>query len=246
MQNTIATLLLIGALLGGAGARAQPLIADLSDHLITITSNYSGTKLLLFGSREGEGDVVVVVRGPAQALVVRRKDRVAGVWVNRSSLAFRKVPGFYAVAASRPLGEFATEALLARLGIGTAYLALKPEGEVDDAAEAPFREAVIRNMRRAGLYRAQTGKVTWLGGRLFRTEIAFPANVPVGNYTAEVYLIEANEVVSAQNTPLFIRKTGIERAVFDYAQEQPLLYGIAAVVIAIAMGWLASVVFRRA
>ena len=54
---------------------AQAVVADLSDHLIAVTAGFSGTKLLLFGATDGEAaDGIIVVRGPAEQVVVRRQD----------------------------------------------------------------------------------------------------------------------------------------------------------------------------
>ena len=89
-------------------ARAQALVADLSSHLIAITAGFAGTELLLFGATEGEGDVVVLVRGPDSDVAVRRKARVAGIWLNTESLSFANVPSYYRVASSKPLDEGAT------------------------------------------------------------------------------------------------------------------------------------------
>lgn len=226
-------------------ARAEPLVADLSSHLITITSSYTGIDRLLFGTIEEDGEVVVVIRGPAQPVVVRRKQRLGGIWVNRGAVRFDGVPGYYAVAATRPLAEIASETLLARHEIGVEYLRLEADKGREEAEAEPFRQAIARNMRRAALYPRELGKVTWLGSRLFRTEIHFPANVPAGNYTAVIYLIRENEVISAQTTPLFIRKTGIERRIFENAHERPFWYGLFAVLLAMVAGGLAAVIFRK-
>ncbi len=227
-------------------AAAQPLVADLSNHLITITSNYTGTDLVLFGTIEQDGDIVVVVRGPRQPLVVRRKEQLAGVWLNRDPVRFEGVLGFYALAATRPIYDIASEPLLARLEIGTEHIRFKTASGLDDSVLEPYRKAIVRNMKRVALYPEQVGKVTWLGKRLFRTEVHFPANVPPGNYSAEVYLIQEFGVTTAQTTPLFVRKRGVQRAIFDYAWAHPFWYGVFAVLLAMAAGWLAAQIFRRA
>ena len=96
-----AAALLLALLLACArDAAAQPLVADLSSHEISITTGFSGTELLLFGATEGEGDIVVVVRGPAGPATVRRKSRVLGIWINTDSVRFEGVPSFYRVASS--------------------------------------------------------------------------------------------------------------------------------------------------
>jgi uncharacterized protein (TIGR02186 family) len=230
---------------GGAAAQESPLVTDLSSHLISITSSFTGTDLLLFGATEERGDVIVVVRGPQQPLVIRRKTRVLGIWVNRNSVRFSNVPGYYAVAANRPISEIASATLLARLQIGTENLRLNPVKRIDETDLLPYRDAVVRAKVRDGLYQENAGRVVFLGPKLFRVRIGFPAKVPVGTYQAEVYLVRDDQVISAQATPLFINKSGAEREIFDFAHQQPIAYGAIAVFLALAAGWLAATFFRR-
>ncbi len=201
---------------------------------------------MLFGATEGGGDVVVVVRGPPEDLVVRRKSRIGGIWVNRAAIAFTDVPSYYAVASTRPLDEALSESQRRRLQIGARYLAMRPSGTTADEAEiALYREALTRNKERERLFQELPGTVAFLDSTLFRTTLHFPANAPVGRYSAEVYLIRDGQIITAQSTPLFISKSGVERALFDFAKRRPAIYGILAVLLAALAGWLASVVFRR-
>lgn len=227
---------------------AQDLVADLSDHVIAINTGFTGTKVLLFGATEGEGDVAVVVRGPADRATVREKDRVAGIWLNHASMKFSGVPGFYAVASSKPLEQLAAPNVLERAGIGLKYLQLAvsdDDREAGPEAIAAFRDALIRGQQRDGLYVTDTGQVSFLSGRLFRTRIDFPANVPTGQYQVEAYLFRGGQVVDAQTTPLIVGKVGLGAEIYEFAQSEPALYGLAAIIVAVAAGWLASVVFRR-
>src|SRR5271155_5038835 len=83
-------------------ASAKPLVADLSQYRIEIDSSFTGTRLLLFGSRNDIGDIVIVVRGPERKFTVRRKERIAGVWMNHRERHFDDVPAYYAIATSKP------------------------------------------------------------------------------------------------------------------------------------------------
>lgn len=229
-----------------AGA-AEPLVADLSDHRIQITTGFTGTEVLLFGAIEQEGDVVVVVRGPPETLSVWRKDRYAGIWLNDKRVDFEGVPSFYAVGSNRILQEIADESVLSRHQIGVDHLRFEAKGlSRDDALYILFRRALIRNMQLAGLFAIDIDKVTFLGARLFRAELYFPANVPTGIYDVEVFLLRDGQVVSAQNTPLFVSKAGVDAWVFAFAHQWPKLHGIIAVLAALLAGSLAAYVFRRA
>jgi uncharacterized protein (TIGR02186 family) len=226
---------------------AQALIADLSSHLIAITTGFSGTEVVLFGTTDGPGDVAVVVLGPRGRVVVRRKDRVGGLWINRATMAFKQVPGYYALATSRPLSGLAARPVLARHEIGLENLPLVPELGPAAAGEAlsAFREALVRNKQRLGLYEARPAAVSFLGERLFRTTIPFPSNVPIGTYTVWVFLIRDGDVITAQATPLSVSKLGLSAEVFDFAQQRPALYGLAAVFGAGMIGWAAARLFGK-
>lgn len=224
----------------------EPLLADLSKNLIQITTGFTGTEVLLFGTVEEAGDVVVVVRGPDQTVPVWRKDRYGGIWINDTKVVFRRVPSFYAVGSNRPLLEVAEESVLKRRQIGVANLRLEAVDLDPDGAEYfLFRQALIRNKQLQGLFAIDVDKVDFRGGRLFRTRLNFPANVPTGDYQVEVILLRDGQEVSAQQHFLFVSKAGLGAAVFSFAHRQPSLYGILAVVAALLAGLSAAYMFRK-
>lgn len=239
-------LLALGA--GSMPARAQdndPLVADLSDHLVAITTGFSGATVLLFGAVDGDGDVVVVVRGPSRPEVIRRKDRILGIWINRARAVVQDAPVYYRVVSTRPLDQIASPQVLDRHQIGEHHLTLRLRRDDPAASDADYLNGFLRLKEKTGLYGERPGAISVLSGRLFRTSVDFPANVPTGTYLAEVYLMRGGEVVWAQTTPLIISKTGIGAEVFDFANRQAPLYGVVAILLAASAGWLAAVAFRR-
>jgi uncharacterized protein (TIGR02186 family) len=246
MKARLLIIVLAALALMPAQARAQALVADLSDHLIAITAGFSGTDVLLFGATEGEGDVIVMLRGPEMPVVVRRKSRNAGIWINSERIIFSGAPAFYRVASSRPLDEMTTAALRTRHQIGIDQLRMQAQRTLTPDKFNRFREGLLRNKMREDLYSAETGRVSFLGPRLFRTKIYLPANVPPGSYTVEVLLVRNNQVIAAQTTPMFVSKTGIGAEVYDFAHRQAAVYGLLAVLIAVTAGWAAGTIFRKA
>jgi uncharacterized protein (TIGR02186 family) len=246
-----ATALLLVVLVAGIAsiraAWAQSLVADLSNHLIAINTGFVGTDVVLFGAVDGPGDVAVVVQGPPTEVMVRRKARVAGIWINAASMEFQQVPSFYSVATNRPLEQIIGDAVLARHEIGLGHLRLAPlsPGRASPDRIREFREALIRNKQEEGLYGKALGQVAFLGERLFRTNVYFPANVPTGAYTVSVFLIRDGDVVSAQTTPLTVSKVGFSAEIFEFAMRQSTFYGISAIIFAVAAGWLAGAIFRK-
>jgi uncharacterized protein (TIGR02186 family) len=227
-------------------ARADGLVADLTSHLIAITTGFTGASVVLFGATDGPGDVIVAVRGPDREITVRRKSRVAGIWVNTRELTFANVPSFYAVAASRPMAEILSPATAAFYRLGVANLRLAASTPAPPVVVDVFRNALERAQQQAGLFSERMGKVDFLGERLFRTTITFPANVPTGTYLVEVFLVRDKDVVGGQTTPLVVSKVGVDATVFEFSVRQPGFYGAIAVLTAVVAGWLASLPFRGA
>ena len=246
MKRFLFSLLLVTGLTGAA--RGEDLVSGISQDIIEITSNYTGTDIVVFGAIErpqgAQGRAIaVVVRGPSTLLTVRRRDRVAGVWVNRDSAKFDAMPSSYYLASTEPMDRIAPPRVLTRHGIGAEYLQPAAVGSHHDAR--PFKEAALRHLKQDGLYKEAPGTIDFLSETLFRTRIPVPSAVARGQYNVEVYLLRDGEVVSAQSTPLFIDQTGIERRLFNLAHNAPLAYGLICVFMAILLGWISSVLFRR-
>jgi len=228
----------------GAPARGADIVADLTSHLIAIGSGFTGESVVLFGAIEGPGDVIAVVRGPTRDMTVWRKGKVAGIWVNAESVTFGNVPSFYTVAASQPLDEALRPGTAALYRIGTANLKLDEKSPAAPERARRFADALVREQQLAGLFGASPVKISFLGERLFRTTLAFPANVPTGSYLVEVFLVRDRDVVGAQTIPLVVSKVGLDAAVSDFATRQSAIYGAIAVATALVAGWLASLPFR--
>jgi uncharacterized protein (TIGR02186 family) len=227
-----------------AAQSQPPIIADLEPYLIKVTTGFAGTDLLMFGTTDGPGDVILVVRGPIRNLAVRRKQQIAGIWVNADKVTFGDVPTFYAATSSRPLNEILPESALDSQQIGVERLHLgtvKAERETDIDE---FRAALIRNKQRQGLFAPDVAKVTFLEQRLFRAKVHFPDNVPTGNYAIDFLLVRDGEIVSAQGRTLSISKIGIGADIFEFAHEESVAYGLLAIFGALMAGWVAHLVFR--
>jgi uncharacterized protein (TIGR02186 family) len=243
-MNRVIWLSCLALALAAGPARSDAVVADLSSHLIAITGGFSGTSVVLFGATEGGADVIAVVRGPEREMTVWHKGKIAGVWINAESMTFTNVPSFYAVAASRPLEEVLSPEAAALYRVGAANLKLESKPPATGERVQRFAKALVDEQQRAGLIGTRTGKIAFLGERLFRATLAFPANVPTGSYLIEVFLVRDHDVVGAQTTPLRVEKVGIDAEVSDFARREAALYGAIAVLTAVVAGWLSSLPFR--
>jgi uncharacterized protein (TIGR02186 family) len=235
----------------------EHLVVALSSHRVQINSSFAGTELVLFGSVERDAqtvartrgyDIVVKVSGPPQTEVTRRKERVAGIWVNVESRTFLDAPSFLAFLSNRPINDLAGPEVLRRNQVGLDNILLPQliSGDIGDVPpNDPFRAAFLRLNRQHGLYREAPDAVTFLTPTLFRAVIALPANIPTGTYVVDVKLLADGVVLGSSNSAIEVQKVGFEQFVATSAREHGLLYGLATAGLALLTGWLASVVFRR-
>ena len=245
--------LALGLWLALAGAAPIRLITQLSQARIEINTTFRGSEMLVFGAiqypqgsvPDAPPDIAVVVRGPSAPVTVRQKARIAGIWVNATGVRFESVPGFYAVAATRPITQIADERTTAIYEIGIRNLQLSPASGADDGSSRTFETGLIAARQKAGLFTERSDSVQITRGVLYAARIALPAAVPVGDYTAEIHLVRKGRVLASTSAPFVIDKSGFERWVYVMAQENSLAYGLAAVMAALAAGALAALVTRR-
>ena len=227
--------------------------ADISTREISIQSNFTGIEILIFGSvdfsdsrtpGDGKYDVITVVRGPDEPIILRKKERVAGIWVNGPGKEYSSVPGFYAVLSTRPVRAIASEKTLIKLGIGLSELDLG-RYTIGDPQEQAYRSAVMRLKEQKNLFQARDDAVKFIGRSLFRATVSLPVNVPIGLYTVDVYLFRDGALASKSQGSLEVTKAGIEKLVYKLAFSHPFLYGLLGVIMAVVAGLLGWFAFRR-
>jgi uncharacterized protein (TIGR02186 family) len=229
------------------------LVPDISARNVQIRYSFTGAQLLLFGAVVYPGgrppnrqvDIAVVLRGPVQPILVREKQKIAGIWMNADSNRFRSAPSFYAVDSSRPVGELVDERTAAIYELGVHNLQLSPGGGALPEKERRFEAGLLDLRKREGLYSESPRGVEITDGVLYRAVIAIPSQVPVGTYTAETFLIDRGKVIAAATRDIQINKSGFERYVALAARRHEFFYGLTAVIMSLALGWAAAAVFRR-
>jgi len=248
----IRALVILMALALPATAQQEQIVAGMSQNRVSITANFDGSEILIYGAVKrdtprpegGPLEVIVTVQGPSSPLVVRRKDRVAGIWVNNAAVRVDSAPSFYAVATTGPLSHILSDTENLRHGI-TIERVIRAVGITSEADRADeFLLGLLRVRTDEGRYRLLQGSVELTEETLFRADIILPSNLTEGEYKVRLYLLRDKRVIATQERVIGVRKEGLERWIFNLAQEQPLIYGLLSLVLAAVAGWGASAAFR--
>ena len=232
--------------------QAEQIVAGLSQTEVSINANFAGSEIIIYGAVKRDApapkkprlEVIVTVEGPASPLIVRKKDRRLGIWVNAQSVQIDLAPSFYAVATTGPLGEILSDADNLRYQI-TVPSEIRASG-LDQQAENPdeFIAALLRIREDEGRYIISEGAVVLTDATLFRADVVLPSNLIEGDYRVRMYITRGGRVIDAQDQVIAVQKQGLERFVNRLSKSQPLIYGLLSLAMAVAAGWGASSVFR--
>lgn len=239
-----------------AVARApENLQIGLSTDRVMLTAGYTGHDLTIFGAlenldpqlaRQGRYDVIVVLEGPSREVVVRKKTRILGMWINTQSEEFLNVPISYSMATTKPVQDITSRRNYQRLSLGPAFLHVEPENPRQNPITLQeFEQALRDTKQRVGLFSGNPGGVEFLSQSLFRASLKLAPNVPVGTHKARAFLFRNGEFVKESSAQLAIQKSGFEQWIYRAAQVHSFYYGLAAVLIAMLIGWLGRLMFRR-
>lgn len=233
-------------------AAAEEIVAGLSQNRVSITADFDGSEILIYGAVKRDGpppegkplEVIITVQGPPSPLVIRRKEQVAGIWINTDRVRISSAPSFYAVATTGPLPSILsdTDDLRHRIRISSVISDIGITSQTDEPQS--FLDALLRIRLNEDRFRLQQGGVEFQEQTLFRTDVALPANLTDGEYAVRIFLTRDGVVIASQERVIGVRKEGIERWLFNLSRDQPLVTGLAAVLMAALFGWAASAAFR--
>ncbi len=252
MRPRLAAALLLALAAPLLSGQAEPiLVPEVSQSRIEVRQGFTGANLLLYGAviaprgSRDQYDIVVVLKGPTEAVRIREKDRIAGIWMNAADTDFRSAPSFFAVASSRPISEIVDERTAAIYELGTDFIQLSPSGQIDPAEQERFARGLVELRQRQGLYQQNPDGVRISEGVLYQARIDLPSNVTTGRYTAETFAIARGRVLASATAQIEVEKVGLEGRVVAAAQRWSFFYGLGAIALSLAMGWVAGRLFAR-
>ena len=240
-------LVLALAFLAAPAFATETIVTGLSQNRVAIDANFDGSEILIYGAVKRDAplptepmQVIITVEGPTLPMTIRRKERVAGIWINNTSVSVDAAPSFYAVATTGKVTDILSETDDLRFKITLPH-AIRAVGATTDAADADeFVQALMRVRADADAYRLAEGNVQLVDQTLFRTDVILPANLTEGDYRVRLFLLRGGHVVDSQERKIYVQKAGLERFLFNMAHAQPLVYGLVSLLLAVVAGWAAS------
>ena len=224
---------------------------------VPVSSDFAGRDIVIFGAVEtdnqaslyrGEYDVIIEVIGETTKAVVRKKERIGGIWVNAAAREYEEVPSFYSVLSNKALGDVADLSVLSVMGLGVDYLKAKPvdRGNIEEfLTQGEFSTALRRIRIDDGLFYENHESVQRLSPSLYRATLPLPPNMPIGEVKVRGYLFHQGKLIDQIEQGFRVEKVGFEEWIYNLAHQYSLIYGLLCVLLAIFTGWFANLVFRK-
>lgn len=225
-------------------ALATSLISGISNNEININTDFKGAQILLFGAKNDVGNIVVVVRGPQKNFIVSKKEKVFGIWYNGQRVSFKDSFSFYSLFSTFNRGEMSTNDLI-DYELGRNNIKFKTVENITIDQFNEFRVQLIELLEKKKYYRADVKKIDFLDEALFKLSIDFPKNIILGTYVVEIYLINNGTVLSYQAIPIYVNQVGVNATIANFANNQKVLYGILAVLLAVIVGFITNYFFVK-
>lgn len=224
---------------------ASPVISGISTNEIDIDTKFRGAQILLFGAKGDAGNIVIAVRGPKKNFIVTKKEKLLGIWYNGERIKFKETNSFYSLFSTFSDDQEQIEQLLSDLELGKNNLKFRVSGDVDEEKKNQFQVQLIDQLEKQKLYANGANKIDFLDETLFKVMLSFPKNIARGVYTVEIYLINDGSLLSFQSIPIYVNQVGLSARILDFAYQDSFLYGLLAVALALAVGWLTNYLFVR-
>jgi uncharacterized protein (TIGR02186 family) len=239
---------------------APPASPTPTSEVVTVTTKgevdiglmYNGDFVYFFGTVPSpDADVIVKLTSVGdEPIKVNRKGRVGLFWMNVKQFEVTGLPLVYKIHSTRPLADILTPEMSRELGLGYEVLKERVQlkmvrGEpADDDRDMVF-DGVLKLKKESNLYNIDEKRIEVTGGKIFKHNFRFPPAAKEGKYTAESYMIKDGKLIGKGVDEIVIQKTGLEATFTALARNHPIVYGILCVIVALGMGLLVGVIFKK-
>lgn len=228
-----------------APASRPNLVTELTRDHVDISTRYTGDEITLFGAMSEPAQVVVKVTSPDQPVSIKQKGRVGPFWLSVAKYDIDRTPGLYFLLSSAPVDKILPPDQRSRYGLGLddAITGMKISPAPTDAKT--LQAALLKLKRGHHQYVVDGNAVKILSQRLYSTTIKLPAQLPLGAYRVDIYLVRDGKVVATEHRKIDVAEVRIEHWVSSIANNRSWLFGISFTLAVMALGLFLGVVMGR-
>ncbi len=199
-------------------------ILYLDKNHITITPQFNGDYINLYGIQPETGFAIIVLKGEKETYYIQKKEKKMGVWVKGHKRKFTDVYRYYNIISEHTLDTLNISHLIRPFEIGIENINTYNTTVADTLEAFEYKNALFQNKVQNNLYTETYNANITTSEKFLYTKFHIPRNIPEGNYIITVYIINENEIKKIINLPLYISYSDFLKFITNAAQHQKLLY----------------------
>jgi uncharacterized protein (TIGR02186 family) len=232
----------------------QQVVTAASKNLVEIGLSYHGDEIHFFGvSPVRDCDLIIrLTAEKSEEVKLSVKGRVGPFWMSVKQYDVTDSPFMYKIHSTKPIEQIVSPETAQELELG--YVAVQKKMKLhlargnaapDDAAKV-FK-GLVKIKEDANLYNiiADPKRLEIAEGRLFKHYFRFPPAATEGRYVVESFAFKEGQLLGYGKDVIQIKKVGLEHWLTEVSQNQPVLFGIMAVLIALGAGLLVGMIFKK-
>ncbi|MBI4643976.1 MAG: TIGR02186 family protein [Deltaproteobacteria bacterium] len=238
----LAAIMLVPAVAAASSARIR-LFPDRVD----IGAFFQGVEVTLQGEIPPGAEAVVEIQGAAVQQELLRKGRRGGLWMTVGEIRVENAPNLYLVLSSAPKVP-QLDGQETPWGFPALRSRVKFQGALTDQEKELFFKEFLELKKSEELYGTLPGAIkignSPEGQTTLKGTFLLPAKVPPGNYRVRLSVVKDGRVLEQKNEELEVKMVGFPALLAAMAYEHGSFYGVVAVLIAIATGFIMGFLFK--
>ena len=217
-----------------------------SPRRVNIGTFFDGAQVSLEAEIPPGSQAVVEVMGDMGNLDLRRKGRRGGLWMSVGEIRIQNAPNLYLLMSSSPklpvLNGAATP-----WGFDALQSKLTFSGALDPHEKDRFFHELIELKESEGLFGIIPGGLKIkpaAGGERVSGSFQLPAKVAPGTYQVRLSVIQDGKLSEQTTETIKVDMVGFPAAMASLAFNHSALYGLIAVLLAIAVGFIMGFMFK--
>jgi uncharacterized protein (TIGR02186 family) len=232
----------------------EKVVTAASKNVIEIGLSYRGDQIHFFGvSPVKDCDMIVrLTAEKSEKVKLSMKGRVGPFWMTVKQFEVSGAPFMYKIHSTKPIDQIVSPETAQKLELGYAAVQkrikmhlVRGEAAADDANKV-FK-GFLKIKEKANLYNivADPKRLEVAEGRLFKHYFRFPPAATEGSYVVESFAFVKGQLVGYGKDVIQIKKVGLESWLTTTSKNNPVFFGILAVLVAAGAGLLVGMIFKK-
>ena len=216
--------------------------------LIEVGTFFDGTKILVGAEIPQCDGVVIKLSEDGKETTLNMKGKKVFFWMNVARVDVNNAPGIYILSSTGKLEDICSKDVLKSELIGYDALKEKIDFKSNESLTGNEFEEFIKFKEKDGSYKITLSVKTGVdteGRGIFNGQLDIPSFIPPGEYSVDIFCFRDKKLLDKWSDKIVVKDVELPLLIINLAKNSPALYGVIAIIIAMAAGIIIGLIFAR-